>query len=79
MAGLHLPALEIIGWAVTALAVTGVLLNNRRHRGCFFIWMVSNAASGVLHLSAGMIALAVRDALFLILSIAGLVAWNRNP
>ena len=71
---------EILGWAVTVIAVAGVLLNNRRHRACFALWMASNAASAALHLAAGMWALSVRDGVFFLLAIQGLWLWSRrNP
>jgi hypothetical protein len=38
---------EIIGTAATVLAVAGVVLNNRRRRACFAVWLVSNALSCV--------------------------------
>ena len=37
--------IEIIGWIVTVIAVYGVLLNNRRRRACFAVWLVSNTLS----------------------------------
>jgi nicotinamide riboside transporter PnuC len=70
--------LETFGVAVTLLAVAGVWYNNRMDRRCFYLWMVSNAISLVLHLAVGMFALAVRDAAFLILSIDGLRRWGRK-
>jgi len=68
---------EVIGWIVTVVAVGGVLLNNRRVRWCFVLWMASNAASAALHLSAGMTALTVRDVIFLLLAVQGWVLWGR--
>lgn len=67
-----------IGWAVTAVSVVGVLLNNRRLRSCFLVWLASNAASFGLHAAAGMTGLAVRDAAFFALAIQGYVLWGRR-
>ncbi len=69
---------ELIGWAVTVIAVTGVLLNNHRMKSCFLLWMVSNAATFCLHVNAGLIGLAVRDACFFALAIHGYRAWGRK-
>lgn len=69
---------ETIGWAITAIAVAGVVLNNRRHRACFVLWLASNALSACVHASAAMYALAVRDAIFFALAIHGWFAW-RGP
>jgi len=70
--------LETFGIAVTFLAVAGVWYNNRLDRRCFYLWIVSNAISLLLHLAVGMFALAVRDLAFLILSIDGLRRWSKQ-
>ena len=69
---------EWIGWAVTAVALAGVILNNHRRRECFLLWLVSNAASTGLHLAAGMWALTARDAAFFALAIYGWYAWGKK-
>ncbi len=69
---------EAIGWTVTVIAVTGVILNNHRLRACFVLWLVSNSLSAGLHIHAGMTALAVRDAIFFILAIHGLICWSKK-
>ncbi len=67
---------EYLGWIVTAVAVTGVVLNNRRRRACFLVWVVSNALSAAIHATAGMWALTARDLIFLVLSIHGFRCWG---
>ncbi len=67
---------ETIGWCVTAIAVAGVLLNNRLNRACFILWMVSNTLSATLHMAAGQISLTARDAAFFALAIHGWFAWG---
>ena len=70
--------LEAIGWAVTVIAVTGVVLNNLRNRACFVLWMVSNAMTAAVHGQAGMSGLLARDVIFFGLCIHGLWAWKKN-
>jgi len=70
--------MEAIGWVTTVLAVSGVVLNNRMDRRCFWLWMISNAISGGLHAEAGMTALMVRDAVFLALAVHGYRSWGRT-
>ncbi|MGH2271363.1 hypothetical protein ACQ9LF_06150 [Anaerohalosphaeraceae bacterium U12dextr] len=70
--------LETFGIAVTLLAVAGVWYNNHLDRRCFYLWIVSNAISLMLHLAVGMFALAIRDAAFLILLADGLRRWARK-
>ncbi len=69
---------EIIGTISTVIAVVGVILNNHRLIACFWLWLVSNAASAGLHIHAGMYSLAVRDAVFFALAIHGLVMWKKK-
>ena len=69
--------LEAIGVVITVLAVVGAVLNNRRRRSCFWLWLVSNAPSLGVHVAVGLWALAARDAIFFILAIEGLRRWKR--
>ena len=71
--------MNIIGIICGALAVTGVLLNNRRLIWCFPVWLVSNTISAGLHLHAGLWSLAIRDAVFLVLAVEGWIKWGRKP
>ena len=34
---------QIVYWATSIAALVGVMLNIRRHVGCFWIWTVTNA------------------------------------
>lgn len=70
--------LELIGTITTILAVTGVVLNNRRKRACFMFWLVSNAMSMIIHAQTGVWSLAVRDLIFIVLAIEGWYLWKSN-
>ena len=69
---------EIVGTIATVLAVTGVLLNNRRMIACFYIWIVSNSITAALHYNVELYSLLVRDVVFLALAFEGLYKW-RHP
>ena len=71
--------IELIGAVAAGLAIAGVVCNNRRLIACFYLWMISNALSAVLHAHAGLTALLVRDLAFLILAIEGAVKWRKEP
>lgn len=60
----------------TGLAVSGCWLNNRRRRVCFVVWIASNLICMVLHFSAGLGGLVVRDVLFSILAVHGWYCWR---
>ncbi len=68
--------IEIIGGFVTVIAVMGVVLNNRKVRWCFVLWIVSNLLSAVIHCSTGPWSLVVRDIIFLGLAVEGWHKWK---
>ena len=70
--------IEIIGTIATILAVGGVLMNNRRLRVCFLIWMVSNALTAGIHAHSGIWSLLARDAIFFVLAIEGWIRWGKS-
>ena len=70
--------MEMIGLAATVVALAGVILNNHRIRWCFVLWWFSNAASGGLHVAAGMWSLAIRDLAFLVLAVHGWRCWGKD-
>jgi nicotinamide riboside transporter PnuC len=59
-----------------ALAVTGVLLSNRKHRSCYACWIVSNCAWGIVNWIHGLPVEAFQNAIFLYLAVEGLVKWR---
>ena len=68
---------EIFGIVSMVLAVTGVLLNNRKLVGCFYVWMVSNSLSAYLHFDSHIYSLLIRDVVFTILAFEGLYRWKK--
>lgn len=74
--------IEIFGIISGLLAVVGVLLNNRMMESCFYVWTVSNFMSLVMHWHArksgakGMVPMMLRDVVFMILAIEGLLKWE---
>lgn len=74
-------ALETAGWIATVGAIVGVILNNRRLRACFLIWIGTNAVSAAIHVAVGVWALTARDLAFLALAVEGYHRWapDRSP
>ena len=70
--------MEIIGAITMILAVTGVILNNRKLRFCFVMWMLSNFFSGIIHIYTGVISMVIRDFIFFVLAIEGWFKWGRK-
>jgi nicotinamide riboside transporter PnuC len=69
---------EIIGYISGAMAIVGVVLNNYRLRACFLLWLVSNAASAIIHAHGGIWSLLWRDVVFFVLAFHGWFTWGRN-
>jgi nicotinamide riboside transporter PnuC len=70
--------IEIIGTITTILAVSGVILNNRRRIECFYLWTASNVLSAVIHYMTDTRSLMIRDLIFLLLAIEGIILWKRK-
>jgi nicotinamide riboside transporter PnuC len=68
--------IELIGTITTMLAVAGVLLNNRHKIQCFYVWIVSNLLSAMIHWHTATYSLMARDLIFLALAIEGIHLWR---
>ena len=75
---MDLPMSEIVGTVVLIMGVAGVLLNNRKLRICFIVWMVSSALSSGIHAWSGIWSLMARDVVFFILAIEGWYKWGKR-
>lgn len=68
---------ELLGTISTIIAITGVVLNNRKMIACFYFWLLSNGITLIIHLHAEIYSLAVRDFVFFILAIEGISKWRK--
>ncbi|OPY75410.1 MAG: Nicotinamide mononucleotide transporter [Syntrophorhabdus sp. PtaU1.Bin050] len=59
-----------------ALAVSGVLLSNRKRRSCYLCWIASNSAWAVINWYHGLHIEALQNAIFLYLAVEGIVKWR---
>ena len=66
----------IFQWTTAALSLTGVVLNIRRVRACFYVWAVTNAAWAAVDAWYG--AQAAQQVAYFALAIWGIVAWKRQ-
>jgi nicotinamide riboside transporter PnuC len=76
--------IELFGLIGSALAIVGVILNNRGRRICFAVWLISNSISMAIHIQLAIAtaaetwSLAGRDAIFIVLAISGWRHWKRK-
>lgn len=65
-------------WSVTALCLAGTVLNVKKRRECFFLWIVGNIAWLAFDAWSGLYSRAVLDLVQLILAIWGVVEWKKS-
>lgn len=70
--------IEIIGTFALILGVLGAMLNNRKLRVCFIVWIVANTLSACVHIGVGVWSLLARDIVFFVLSIEGWLKWGKK-
>ena len=70
--------IELLGTTAMLIAISGVVLNNRKSRWCFGLWLVSNAISAFIHVRVGVWSLVVRDIVFIALACEGWWLWGRR-
>ena len=73
-----IPLNEILGIGALILGVLGCLLNNRKLRICFVVWLISNTLNGIVHFRVDVWSLVIRDIVFSILVIDGWFRWGKK-
>lgn len=69
---------EIFTWLVTAGAITGVILNIKKKRACFYIWAVTNACWAIVDFCAGIPAQGVLFTVYFGLAVWGIIEWKEE-
>jgi nicotinamide riboside transporter PnuC len=65
-------------WLTSAASLVAVWLNIRKHRACFAIWAVTNAAWAYADFRHGLPAQAVLQLCYFALSLYGLSNWRER-
>lgn len=71
--------LDALTWALTCTSVTGVVLNIKKKRVSFLIFLTANAGWITVNLLKGIPAQAVLFVIYSGLSLWGFIEWGRNP
>lgn len=66
-------------WLVTGLSIAGTVLNIKKKRICFLIWLVTNSLWLAYDLSIGAYAQAAMMAVYVGLSVWGIIEWRKRP
>jgi nicotinamide riboside transporter PnuC len=65
-------------WIITAMSVTGVVLNVKKRRICFLVWIVANGGWIFVNLRHGIYAQAGLFVIYTGLSIWGWFEWGKK-
>lgn len=68
----------MITWLITAVCLTGTLLNVKKNVLCFYLWAVGNVAWLVYDLLTGLYSRAMLDLIQLGFALWGIWEWSRN-
>ena len=64
-------------WFLTALSIIGVILNIKKDRRGFLLWMITNAGWAVVDFSHGLYAQGVLFVVYFALSFWGWIRWKK--
>jgi len=70
--------LTIGTWLLTALNLVGTVLNVKKVKYCFYIWLLANAFWLAYDVYVGLYSRAVLDAVHFGLAAWGIIAWKNN-
>jgi len=65
-------------WLITALALVGVVLNIKKNRLCFIVWLFTNSAWCIYDYSIGAYAQSALFAVYTCLAVWGLIEWRKG-
>ena len=69
---------RIFTWAVTAICLAGTVLNVKRSRWCFVLWIAGNIAWMIYDVRSGLYSRAVLDLVQLGFAVWGLIEWTKK-
>ncbi len=70
--------MNIVIWITAVASLVAVILNIRRHRVCFGIWLATNLSWMVIDFTHGVYGQAFLQAVYAGLSVWGLIEWRRD-
>ena len=69
---------NIFTWIATIIALTGTVLNCKKIRYCFYLWIITNTMWLVWDLYTGLYSRAILDLFQLALAVYGLLEWKKS-
>lgn len=65
-----------IEWCTAVVALAGVILNIKKRRACFALWLVTNTTWIVIDARAGLYGQATLFAVYAVLAVWGWISWK---
>lgn len=69
---------EVITWIVSALALTGTILNSSRNKWGFVLWFFTNLFWVIVDFKSGLYAQSALFLAYTVLAIKGIVTWTKK-
>ncbi|MDO4200451.1 MAG: nicotinamide mononucleotide transporter [Clostridia bacterium] len=65
-------------WFLTAISLSGTILNVRKNVLCFYIWLIGDILWCTFDFTQGMYGRSLLDFIQIILAICGIVSWKKD-
>ena len=69
---------NILTGLLTILALIGVILNIKKKRACFYIWVVTNSSWCIIDFYKGIPMQSILFGIYAVLSVYGIIEWNKK-
>lgn len=66
----------IISWITTAICLTGTVLNVKKIKLCFWLWLAGNILWLIIDISNGLWSRAILDIVQGVLALWGIIEWR---
>lgn len=70
--------MEIINWITTAICLMGTVLNVKKIKLCFWLWLAGNILWLIIDIKNGLWSRAILDIVQGILALWGIIEWKKE-
>ena len=68
----------MVSWITTALCLTGTVLNVKKNKLCFILWLIGNILWLIIDIKNGLISRAILDIVQGVLALWGIIEWRNT-
>lgn len=65
-------------WFLTAISLTGTILNIRKNIWCFYIWLIGDILWCIFDFTAGTYGRSLLDFVQVILAVCDIISWKKD-